>query len=212
MNPAAWAARFEGRFAVVAEPDPEADGRPAGFADLEPDGHIDRFFVSADHQRRGVGRALLDALLAEARRLGLARVFTEASLTARPFFERHGFAVLLDAHSIASECPKLFEGRLPYVNFGTNGGRSCAKAVVGAAAAPLGRQTRFSWVVDGRFKGGHITRHHGRPGDGVHAVQLEMCWSTYMEESPPYRLDPARAARLQPVLRALLQACLDWRP
>ena len=90
IDPASWAARFDGRFVAVAE----AEGRPVGFAELEPDGHIDRFYVSADHQRRGVGRALLAALVAEARRLGVVRLFTEASITARPFFESQGFAVL----------------------------------------------------------------------------------------------------------------------
>jgi putative acetyltransferase len=89
IDPARWSARFEGRFVRVAE----SDGRLAGFAELEPDGHLDRFYVSADHQRRGVGRALLAALVAEAGRLGLPRLFTEASLTARPFFEAHGFVV-----------------------------------------------------------------------------------------------------------------------
>lgn len=87
IDPAAWAARFEGRFAVVA-------GGYAGFAELEPDGHIDRFYVAANRQRRGVGRALLDALVAEARRLGLPRLTVEASITARPFFEANGFATL----------------------------------------------------------------------------------------------------------------------
>jgi putative acetyltransferase len=85
-----WAGRFTGRFVRVAE----IDGRPIGFAELEPNGHIDRLYVSADHQRRGIGRALLAALVAEARRLGVARLFTEASITARPFFESQGFVVL----------------------------------------------------------------------------------------------------------------------
>ncbi len=90
IDVAAWRGRFTGRFVAVAE---EA-GRPVGFADLEPDGHIDRFFISADHQRRGIGWQLLAAVVAEARRVGLARLFTEASITARPFFESQGFAVL----------------------------------------------------------------------------------------------------------------------
>ena len=85
-----WFGRFNDRYVPVAE---EA-GRPVGFAELEPNGHIDRVYVSADHQRRGIGRMLLDALIAEARRAGLARLFTEASITARPFFEAHGFVVL----------------------------------------------------------------------------------------------------------------------
>jgi putative acetyltransferase len=85
-----WFGRFAGRFVPVAE----EDGRLFGFAELESSGHIDRVYVSADHQRRGIGRLLLAAVVAEARRLGLTRLFTEASITARPFFEAHGFAVL----------------------------------------------------------------------------------------------------------------------
>jgi putative acetyltransferase len=90
IDPDRWATRFTGRFVAVAD---EA-GRAVGFAELESSGHIDRFYVSADHLRRGVGRRLLAAVVAEARRLSLARLFTEASITARPFFEAHGFVVL----------------------------------------------------------------------------------------------------------------------
>ena len=89
IDPVRWTSRFTGRFAPVAE----TDGRLIGFAELEADGHIDRFYVSADHQRQGVGRAMFEALLVEARRLRLGRLFTEASITARPFFESRGFAV-----------------------------------------------------------------------------------------------------------------------
>ena len=67
-------------------------------------------------------------------------------------------------------------------------------------------------MVDGRFKGGHITRHYGRPASGWHAVQLEMCWKCYMAEQPPYAIDPARAQRITPVLRALVQTLIAWRP
>ena len=90
IDTASWFGRFSGRYVPVAE---EA-GRPVGFAELEPDGHIDRVYVSADHQRRGIGRQLLAAVVAEARRVGLPWLFTEASITARPFFEAQGFAVL----------------------------------------------------------------------------------------------------------------------
>ena len=87
---AIWAARFTGRFVVVAE---EA-GRPVGFAELEFNGHVDRVYVSADHQRRGIGQALMDEVLLEAKRLGLVRLFVEAILTALPFFETQGFSVI----------------------------------------------------------------------------------------------------------------------
>lgn len=90
IDPDGWAGRFAGRFAVVAV---EAM-KPVGFAELEVDGHVDRFYVSADHQGRGVGRELLGALDVEARRLGLGRLFVEASITARPFFEARGFVVI----------------------------------------------------------------------------------------------------------------------
>lgn len=85
-----WFGRFTGRYVLVAE----QPGRVVGFAELEPNGHIDRVYVSADHQRSGIGQQLLAALVAEARRAGLARLFTEASITARPFFEAQGFVTL----------------------------------------------------------------------------------------------------------------------
>lgn len=90
IDPQVWASRFAGRFAAVAE---EA-GRPVGFAELEASGHIDRVYVSADHQRCGIGRLLLAAMVVEARRRSIARLFTEASITARPFFEAQGFTVV----------------------------------------------------------------------------------------------------------------------
>jgi N-formylglutamate deformylase len=124
----------------------------------------------------------------------------------------HGHVVLWDGHSIKSELPWLFEGRLPDLNLGTAGGAGCAPSLRAALARVLDAQRDYTHVFDGRFKGGHITRHYGRPHDGVHAVQLEMCWSCYMAETAPFKLDPARTARLDPLLRALLQAALEWRP
>ncbi len=125
---------------------------------------------------------------------------------------QHGHAILFDGHSIKSELPWLFEGRLPDLNLGTASGASCAPSLRAELVAVLEGQTAFTQVADGRFKGGHITRSRGRPHEGVHAVQLEMCWSTYMAEQPPYQIDPVRAAELAPVLRGLVQAMLAWRP
>ena len=124
----------------------------------------------------------------------------------------HGFAVLFDGHSIKSELPWLFGGRLPDLNLGTVDGASCAPSLRDALVGLLNSQTTFTQVVDGRFKGGYITRRHGRPQDGIHAVQLEMCWRCYMAERPPFEVDPARAATLLPLLRALVQTMLAWRP
>ena len=124
----------------------------------------------------------------------------------------HGHAVLFDAHSIKSELPWLFEGRLPALNLGTVGGTSCAPSLRDALAAVLSAQQDFAHVVDGRFKGGHITRHFGQPVQGVHAVQLEMCWRAYMDEKPPYFWHAEQAARVTPLLRRLVLTLRDWRP
>lgn len=124
--------------------------------------------------------------------------------------ERHGHAVLLDAHSIRHAVPLLFEGELPDLNLGTDDGRSVAPDLRDAAAEIL-RDSPFSMVVDGRFKGGYITRHYGRPAEGVHALQLEIAQRAYMNENPPC-WNPARAGRLQPVLHRLIERLVEWRP
>ena len=90
VNREHWATRLGSRPTYVAE----ARGQIVGFSDLEPDGHIDMLFVHADHQGKGVARALLDHILARAHEQGIDRLFTEASITARQFFERSGFEVI----------------------------------------------------------------------------------------------------------------------
>jgi N-formylglutamate deformylase len=124
----------------------------------------------------------------------------------------HGHALLWDGHSIQPELPWLFSGRLPDLNLGSVNGESCAPALRHALQQALARQRSFSHVVDGRFRGGYITRHYGRPGEGVHAVQMEMCFTCYLHDDPPLTLDPARLSRLQPVLQSLLETMLAWRP
>lgn len=123
----------------------------------------------------------------------------------------HGHAVLFDAHSIKSELPWLFDGTLPHMNLGTANGAACDATLRSALAAAFGAQERYTHVIDGRFKGGHITRHFGRPQDGIHAVQLEMCWRAYMDEVPP-RWSDTRAAEVTPLLTRLVLALRDWRP
>jgi N-formylglutamate deformylase len=127
----------------------------------------------------------------------------------------HGHAILWDGHSIQAEVPWLFEGRLPDLNLGTAGGASCAPALRDSLMAVLGKQSSFSHVTDGRFKGGYITRRYGRPQERVQAIQLEMGLATYMDETraalPVAAVDPHRVARLRPILRELLQTTLDWR-
>jgi N-formylglutamate deformylase len=124
----------------------------------------------------------------------------------------HGHALLWDGHSIQSRLPWLFEGTLPDLNLGTAKGRSCAPALRDRLAAVLAAQGTHSHVVDGRFQGGYITRHYGRPEQGVHAVQMEMCWHCCMDETAPWAWREDRARQVQPVLHGLLQAMLRWQP
>jgi len=125
---------------------------------------------------------------------------------------RHGHAILFDGHSIKSELPWLFDGRLPDLNLGTASGAACDPGLQRLLGEVLTASSGFTHVINGRFKGGHITRHYGQPANGIHAVQLEKCWSTYMREEPPYALDPQRVALLLPVLQGLVQAMLQWKP
>jgi N-formylglutamate deformylase len=121
-----------------------------------------------------------------------------------------GYALLFDAHSIRSEIPRLFEGRLPELNLGTNAGRSCDPGLTERLAAVCAAAAGYSHVVNGRFKGGHITRHYGRLGAQVHAVQLELTQRCYMNEAPPYDYRPDLAARFQEVLRPLVETLIAW--
>lgn len=117
----------------------------------------------------------------------------------------HGQVVLWEGHSIRGECPFLFEGRLPDFNLGTSEGRSCSPALQARLASVLARQQGHDFVVNGRFKGGYITRHYGDPARGIDAVQLEISQRTYMDEAT-FAWDTSRASETQAVLRSLLEA------
>lgn len=119
----------------------------------------------------------------------------------------HPAIILYDAHSIRSHVPRLFDGELPQFNIGTNSGQSCAPAL----AASVRNACTDSVVVDGRFKGGWITRHYGAPQQGVHAIQMELAIRGYADESPwPPRWSAERAAPLQARLHAILSTCIDF--
>ena len=120
---------------------------------------------------------------------------------------QHGRAVLWEGHSIRGEVPFLFEGRLPDLNLGTAAGASCSPVLQSRLEAVLAAQDEYDWVANGRFKGGHITRHYGDPGNGIDAVQLEISQRNYMDETS-FDWDEGKAARLQRVLHALLEAAL----
>ncbi|QGP78043.1 N-formylglutamate deformylase [Sphingobium sp. CAP-1] len=127
---------------------------------------------------------------------------------------RHPHIVLYDAHSIRSHVPRLFDGELPQFNIGTNGGASCDPALE-AAVATLCAASGHSHVVNGRFRGGWTTRHHGRPDRGVHAIQMELAMRGYLTE--PARPDPANwpapihpDPAILPTLRRVIAACIDF--
>lgn len=120
---------------------------------------------------------------------------------------RHGAVLLYDCHSIRSVIPHLFDGELPQLNIGTNEGATCAPpletiACQGCQAAE--RDGGYTWVLNGRFKGGWTTRHYGRPDANVHAIQMEIAQRAYMQEAPPWRFDAQRATRVRPFLAGLL--------
>ena len=123
---------------------------------------------------------------------------------------RHGIAVLFDAHSIRSVVPRLFDGRLHDLNLGTARGASCDAALRTRVKDDLTAQSPYSVITDGRFVGGYITRHYGRPHAGIHALQLEMAQLCYMDETPPWTYRPDRAATVQPILRRMLETLRDW--
>lgn len=123
----------------------------------------------------------------------------------------HGFAVLFDAHSIRSRVPSLFEGRLPDFNLGSYDGRSASAPLVTLVARQLASHAEYSHVVDGRFRGGYITRHYGRPSRGVHALQLEMSQAVYMREDPP-QYNERMAEPVKSMLGGLLARIAAWKP
>ena len=128
----------------------------------------------------------------------------------------HGRLALYDCHSIRSKIPRLFEGELPVFNLGTNGGVSVEPALSGAVERALAASGR-SFVVNGRFKGGWITRSYGDPARGVHALQMEVACRGYMREPSevadhnwPSPYDPRSAAPMRRTLKTILQAALEW--
>jgi formiminoglutamase len=129
----------------------------------------------------------------------------------------HPRVVVYDCHSIRSAIPRLFDGELPHFNIGTNGGRSCDPRLAASVEAAID-PSRFTRVTDGRFRGGFITRNYGRPGDGVHGVQMELAIRAYLAEPAdppnvenwPPEYDHAHASPARDVLSRVLEACIAF--
>lgn len=120
----------------------------------------------------------------------------------------HGRVVLWEGHSIRSVVPFLFEGRLPDFNLGTANGASCSADLQRRLVGVLEAQRDYSFVINGRFKGGYITRHYGKPELGVEAIQLELAQCNYMDEAT-FEYVETNAAGVQATIRSLLDACLS---
>ncbi|VAV90209.1 N-formylglutamate deformylase [hydrothermal vent metagenome] len=124
---------------------------------------------------------------------------------------QYGYALLWDAHSIKSHVPRFFDGQLPDLNLGSGGGVSCGPALADGLLA-IGVASPYSTVLNGRFKGGYITRHYGDPDHDIHAIQLEISQTTYMDEAPAFTYQNSRAVHLRPVLKAMISSLLIKDP
>ncbi len=124
---------------------------------------------------------------------------------------KHGFAILYDCHSIRSRISRLFDGELPAFNLGTASGDSCAPDLQRGIEKAM-QASGLSHVSNGRFTGGHITRHYGNPSSNIHAVQMELAQNAYMIEDDHNTYDRSKAQRLRAVLVEILQIALHWTP
>lgn len=186
----AGASLYPGQNTTALCPTTDFDGLPINQDGAEPD--------AAEIERR---RQLYHAPYHQALRAELERVKAI-----------HGFAILYDCHSIRSQIPFLFEGVLPDFNIGTDGGRTCAPSIEAVVTHRCDAATGYSTVLNGRFKGGWTTRHYGRPGDGLHAIQMELAQSAYMLEHPPWSYARDVAERLRPHLKLILEDLIRWSP
>lgn len=127
--------------------------------------------------------------------------------------EIHGYALLWDAHSIRGKIPRLFDGELPDLNFGTDKGRACTASITDPLLDVMKEYPDYTCVLDGRFKGGYITRHYGNPEENIHAVQLELNQRTYLQtNSIPPRIDHGKHQALSQLLQTLIQTTLAIKP
>lgn len=126
--------------------------------------------------------------------------------------DEFGYALLWDAHSIKSELPRYFDGKLWDINLGTNNGQSCASRLQDDLGAVASEAAGYTHAMNGRYIGGYITRQYGDPENNIHAVQLELSWATYMDEEYPFGYREDLAAGIRPVLQRFIQTMLNFKP
>lgn len=191
----------------------DANRDPSG-GSLYPGQNTTGLVPTGDFDDRPIWLSEPDTAQIEARRIAFHQAY-HAALNAE--LERvksiHGIAILYDCHSIRSLIPHLFEGVLPDLNIGSNDGTTCHQLVQAAVADTCNAQTKYSTILNGRFKGGWTTRHYGKPDNGIHAIQMELAQSTHLKnENETWEYDPDKAAHLRPVLKEILTTLAALAP
>ena len=119
--------------------------------------------------------------------------------------DKNGYAILWDAHSIRGKAPQLFDGVLPDLNFGTDEGRSCDKEIIAPIIEYASNSSDYSITLNGRFKGGYITRRYGDPKNSIHAIQLEINQSNYLQDSQEAIKDDKKIQQLSRLLHSMFR-------
>ncbi len=124
--------------------------------------------------------------------------------------EQFPTVVMWDAHSIRSELPQFFSGKLPDFNIGTNDGTSCHPGLEQQIMHIARQSPPFTVVSNGRYKGGYNTRHYAQPDAGIYTLQMELTQCAYMQEVAPWDWQPQKALPLQNALQQMLSAAIEF--
>ncbi len=119
---------------------------------------------------------------------------------------RHGKVLLFDAHSIRKVVPGIQEAPFPDLILGDNDGSSAGSSIISTAYDALQRGG-YELEHNTPFKGGYITRFFGQPDQGVHALQLEMAKTNYMDDTE-MEWHPERAAQIRQLLVRVFESLI----
>jgi len=121
--------------------------------------------------------------------------------------QRHGKVLLWDCHSIRQYVPTIHKEKFPDLILGDADGTSASPGLIEATLSILDHTT-YRTRHNFPFKGGHITRHFGKPGMGQHALQLEMTKINYMDSSERV-YDEKKAEAIRAMLKSVFQRLID---